>query len=213
MTNPITSGRWSPSSARTIEAGAPVNLRARGLLAEITPLSLAPKNSGDVLDFSVDFSALFDSNTDALSKVCSVSIANKTNDPSELTILWTSIVNGLACVFLGGGITDTIRSLTVTAATRNGLTLSTTVELAIIGSDNCTPCLCDYQTLPDGTGIPPNAMVLPGGSILTKDVSNVIIKQASRLYTSDLSHYLLYPNGKVILAEAKEAHTDVILIA
>ncbi|WP_143216409.1 hypothetical protein [Acetobacter sp. DmW_043] len=143
---------------------------------------------------------MFDRNTDALSKIFSVSIANKTNDPSELTILWTSIVNGLACVFLGGGITDTIRSLTVTAATRNGLTLSTTVELTIFGSDNCTPCLCDYPTLPDGTDIPPNAMVLPCGSILTKDVSNVIIKQASRLYTSDLSHYSLYPNGKVILS-------------
>ena len=213
MTNPITSGRWSPSSARTIEAVAPVNLRARGLLAEITPLSLAPKNSGDVLDFSVDFSALFDSNTDALSKVCSVSIANKTNDPSELTILWTSIVNGLACVFLGGGITDTMRSLTVTAATRNGLTLSTTVELAIIGSDNCTPCLCDYQTLPDGTGIPPNAVILPGDVVLTMGPSVSTLISSDRIYMPDLSHYILSPDGRPLLTETRDAHTDVLLLA
>ena len=44
-------------------------------------------------------------------------------------------------------------------------------------------------------------MVLPDNFTLTKNVSNVIIKQTSHLYTSDLPYYLIYKNGQEPLME------------
>lgn len=167
MTAPIPSPTWQPAAARVIPIAAPANLRTRGLVPEIVTLSWAPKSSAEQFDFSLDLSGMLECTGDYAASVLA-SIPTATGMKTDLTVLWVSIVNGLACVFLGGGQPGTTQTVRVSITTQQGRVIVQDIQLAIdVFSEPATPQ--PVPTLPDGTPVPPNAIRLPDGSILTDD--------------------------------------------
>ncbi|MFT9064578.1 MAG: hypothetical protein ABF430_12310 [Acetobacter persici] len=166
MTAPIPSPVWQPAASRVIPIAAPANLRTRGLVPEIVTLSWAPKSSADHFDFSLDLSAILDQTGDHLAAIEQVDIPTASGLPTELTVLWSSVVQGLACIMLGGGSPGEIEQIVVYVVTQQGRRLAPRVELAITAAtDATTPT--PAPTMPGDIPVPPNAIQLPDGTILT----------------------------------------------
>lgn len=168
MIAPIPSPTWQPAAARVIPMVAPANLRTRGLVPEIVTLSWAPKSSAEQFDFSLDLTGILECTGDYAASVLA-SIPTATGTATDLTVLWVSIVNGLACVFLGGGQPGTTQTVRVSVTTQQGRVIYQDILLAIDVFSEPAPAQ-PVPTLPDGTPVPPNAMRLPAAlSILTDD--------------------------------------------
>lgn len=168
MIAPIPSPTWQPAAARVIPISPPANLRTRGLVPEIVTLSWAPKSSADHFDFSLDLSGILDATGDHVAAIERVEIPTASGLPTQLTVLWSSIVNGLACIMLGGGAPGETDEIVVYVVTQQGRRLAPRILLAITTeTDASTPT--PAPTLPDGTPVPPNAIRLPSGKILTDD--------------------------------------------
>lgn len=211
MTAPIPSPIWQPAASRVIPIAAPANLRTRGLVPEIVTLSWAPKSSADRFDFSLDLSEILSCTGDYVASV-SASVPTAAGSETDLAALWTSIVNGLACVFLGGGPPGSTQTVRVTVGTQQGRVITQDVALAINAYSVATPA-GQPPTLTDGTPIPPNAMRLPGGGVLTLGPSETRVVSSRRIETPDGRYHLLTPDGRPLLDAVYEAHTDVLLIA
>lgn len=211
MTAPISSPIWQPAASRVIPIAAPANLRTRGLVPEIVTLSWAPKSSADRFDFSLDMSEILSCTGDYVASV-SASVPTATGSATDLAVLWTSIVNGLACVFLGGGQPGTVQTLQVSLTTQQGRVWSAPVSLAITNTLSASGPLA-IPTLPDGTPVPPNAMQLPRGGILTLGGSQTRVISAQRIMTTDGVHHLITPDGRPLLDVIYQAYTDILLIA
>lgn len=147
-----------------IPIAAPANLRTRGLVPEIVTLSWAPKSSADNFDFSLDLSNILACTGDYISQV-DASVPTSTGLPTDLTPLWASVVNGLACVFLGGGTPGTTQTVRVKVTTQQGRVVTQDVLLSIGTYSPATPPQ-SVPTLPDGTPVPPNAIQPSDGAIL-----------------------------------------------
>ncbi|WP_456304458.1 phage fiber-tail adaptor protein [Acetobacter senegalensis] len=167
MIAPIPSPIWQPAAARVIPISAPANLRTRGLVPEIVTLSWAPKSSADNFDFSLDLSEILSCTADYIASV-TARVTTATGSGSDLVVLWVSIVNGLACVFLGSGLPGTTQTVRVVVGTQQGRVIAQEVLLSINSYSQATSPQ-PVPTLPDGTPVPPNAIRLPDGSILTDD--------------------------------------------
>lgn len=164
MTAPIPSPIWQPAASRVIPIAAPANLRTRGLVPEIVVLSWAPKLSSENFDFSLCACEYLKGTGDYLASV-SVEITGPDN---ALVASWASIVNGMACVFLGSGTPGGLYSVNARCLTQQGRVIPANVALSIDRSGVSTPPQ-PVPTLPDGTGIAPNAVQIPDTSILTDD--------------------------------------------
>lgn len=166
MIAPIPSPTWQPAAARVIPISAPANLRTRGLVPEIVTLSWAPKSSADHFDFSLDLSAILDATGDHIAAIERVDIPTASGDPTQLAVLWSSIVNGLACIMLGGGTPGEIEEIVVYVVTQQGRRLAPKVLLAITSETAATEPT-PAPTMGNGIPVPPNAIRLPSGFILT----------------------------------------------
>lgn len=166
MTAPIPSPVWQPAASRVIPIAAPANLRTRGLVPEIVTLSWAPKSSADHFDFSLDLSEILSQTGDYLAAVERVEIPTASGLTTQLTVLWSSVVQGLACVMLAGGAPGVTEQIVVYVVTQHGRRLAPRIELAITNETDAT-----VPTLPPimsgGIPVQPNAIALPDGSILT----------------------------------------------
>lgn len=211
MTAPIPSPIWQPAASRVIPISAPANLRTRGLVPEIVTLSWAPKSSADHFDFSLDLSEVLSCTGDFVASV-SASVPTATGSTDDLVALWTSIVNGLACVFLGSGPPGTTQTVRVTVGTQQGRVITQDVALAINLYSPATPPQ-PAPALTDGTPVPPNAMQLPGGGILTLGGSKTQVISAQRIMTPDGVCHLITPDGRPLLDVIYQAYTDILLIA
>ncbi|WP_215762177.1 hypothetical protein [Acetobacter sp. P1H12_c] len=204
MTAPIPSPIWQPAASRVIPIAAPANLRTRGLVPEIVTLSWAPKSSADHFDFSLDLSEVLSCTGDYVASV-SASVPTATGSATDLAVLWTSVVNGLACVFLGGGPPGTTQTVRVVVVTQQGRTVTQDVALSI-SSYSVATVATPPPALEDGTPIPPNAIQLPGGGILSLGSSVVSISLSD----------LLLPDGSPLLNSSTQTVTylsDLILPA
>ncbi|GLH29744.1 hypothetical protein WSS15_23940 [Acetobacter pasteurianus] len=207
MTAPIPSPIWQPAASRVIPIAAPANLRTRGLVPEIVTLSWAPKSSADHFDFSLDLSEILSCTGDYVASV-SASVPTATGVAADLAVLWTSIVNGLACVFLGGGEPGTTQTVSVEITTQQGRIISQDVLIAIASGVASTPN--PVPTLADGTPVPPNAMRLPDKSILSLGASvtdqtyfDLLLPDGTSLQNSMLTNTpylsdLLLPDGAAL---------------
>lgn len=209
MTAPIPSPIWQPACARTIAIPEPTNLRARGLVASIIPLSWAPKSSAENFDFSLDASEILCCTNDYIAHV-SASVPTAQGLPADLSVSWCSIVNGLACVFLGGGEPGTTQAVNVEITTQQGRVISQDVLIAIVSglASTANP----VPELTDGTPVPPNALRLPDNSILTLDRSHTNQISLDRLLSTDGTH-LTSPSGTDLLNQIFQTRTDILLIA
>lgn len=165
MIAPLPSPNWQPAVARTIPLTLPPGLRLRGLVAEDVCLAWAPKSSGDNLDFALDPKNWLSGTGDYLSSV-TADVLTATGAATDLTVLWVTLLHGTACIFLGGGVPGTVQQVRVAVTTRQGRRLVQSVLVSIVA--NAPAALPEpVPCLPDGTPVPPNAIALPGGAILT----------------------------------------------
>lgn len=208
MTAPIPSPVWQPAASRVIPIVAPANLRTRGLVPEIVTLSWAPKSSADHFDFSLDLSEILSCTGDYVASV-SASVPTATGSPTDLVPLWTSIVNGLACVFLGSGAPGTTQTVRVTVGTQQGRVITQDVALAISTYSVATPPI-PPPTLADGTPVPPNAIRLPDGSILTIGSRTSLAFDQLLLPDGTL---LAAPDGALLGQFVASTTSDLLLLA
>ncbi|GAN64718.1 phage fiber-tail adaptor protein [Acetobacter indonesiensis] len=168
----IPSPTWQPAAVRVLPIVAPANLRTRGLVPEIITLSWAPKSSADHFDFSLDLSAILDATGDHIAAIEHVEIPVASGLPTQLAVLCSSIVNGLACIMLGGGAPGETDEIVVYVVTQQGRRLAPRILLTITTETDAsipTPA----PTMSGGVPVPPNAIRLPGGLILTDDNGNL----------------------------------------
>lgn len=166
MTAPIPSPIWQPAASRVIPIVAPANLRARGLVPEIVTLSWAPKSSADHFDFSLDLSAILSQTGDYLAAIERVEIPTASGLATQLTVLWSSVVQGLTCIMLGGGSPGITEQIVVYAVTQQGRRLAPRINLAITSETEATEPT-PAPTMAGGIPVPPNAIQLPDGTVLT----------------------------------------------
>nr|WP_298794640.1 hypothetical protein [uncultured Acetobacter sp.] len=165
MTAPLPSPGWQPAPARTIPLALPPGLRLRGLVAEDVRLAWAPKASGDNLDFTLTPHTWLHGTGDYLASV-TASVLTATGAQTDLTVLWATLLHGKACIFLGGGIPGTVQEVQVSLTTQQGRSLVQPVSVAILANTSAS-ARQPVPHLADGTPVPPNAIALPDGSILT----------------------------------------------
>ncbi|GAN63202.1 hypothetical protein AA0313_0909 [Acetobacter indonesiensis NRIC 0313] len=167
MTAPLLSPNWCPAPARCIPLAVPAGLRLRGLVGQAVTLSWAPKSSADTLDFTLDPTDWLQGTGDYLASV-SATVPTATGQTADLTVLWASLINGMACLFLGGGVPGTVQTVMVRVTTQQGRSLCQPVSLAITATGAATVA-ATVPTLPDGTPVPPNALALSDAVILTTE--------------------------------------------
>ena len=169
MATAVLSPGWTASPARTLSLALPAGSALRGVRTAAGPLSFVGKSAADALDFALDASALLSDGGDALAGgQATVPVL----DPStDLQVLWCTILSGQLVVFLAGGApgsTTTIQLLLVTTAGRRRIE---NVQIQIDENSLATaPVPAPQLELPAAAGtvpIPPNAVTLPDGSILT----------------------------------------------
>lgn len=207
MTAPIPSPIWQPACARTIAIPEATNLRARGLVASTILLSWAPKSSAENFDFSLDASEILCCTNDYIAHV-SASVPTAQGVPTDLSVSWCSIVNGLACVFLGGGDPGTTQTVNIEITTQQGRVISQDVLIAIASGTISAPN--PVPALSDGTPVPPNAIRLPDSSILSLRTSvtdqtyfDLLLPDGTSLQNSMLTNIpylsdLLLPDGAAL---------------
>lgn len=206
MTIPIKSPIWQPSAARTVIITPPSFVRARGLVQTVYPLSWGMKSSADNLDYYLDASEVLCCTKDYIARVDASVISG------DITISWVSVVDGMAALYLGGGTPGTTQGIQVDMHTQQGRVISQPMLIAI---DSTVPLTAPEVVphLPDCTSIPPNAIQIQGGSILTLGPSVVSLTATELLLTPDETQYLTTPDGKPLTDADYYSHTDILLIA
>jgi hypothetical protein len=140
---------WQPSCARVVKLDGFVPV-PRGTPAATPALASWPiKDPGDVLDYQFDIAAALVGNPG--DGIASLDVAIAPNNPGDL-VLNTCMADGTAAVlWLSGGQSGTIYTVTLTIATTSGRTLSRSVLLPVVS-------LADPPIAPDelltNTGAP-----------------------------------------------------------
>ncbi|WP_456304105.1 phage fiber-tail adaptor protein [Acetobacter pasteurianus] len=209
MPPPIPFPIWQPAWAQTIVIPEPTNLRARGLVASIIPLSWAPKSSAKNFDFSLNASEILCCTNDYIFHV-SASVLTAQGLPTDLSVSWCSIVDGLTCVLLGGGEPGTTQTVNVEITTQQGRVISQDVLIAIVsGVASIANPVTEFS---DRNPVISNALRLPDNSILALDRSHTNQISLDRLLSTDGTH-LTSPSGADLLNQIFQTWTDVLFIA
>ena len=153
---------WKPSSARlaTIDSFVPV---ARGTAAVAPPpLNWATKDPGDVLDYTLDIGpAIVGNDGDGIS---TLTIAISPSNPGDLELQSSTADGSRAVLWLSGGQTGVIYTVTFSITTLGGRSLQRSVLLPVL--------LLSVPVIPDTAIITSAGIVLTdqnGNPILTRD--------------------------------------------
>jgi len=165
VTAPLPSPNWQPSPVRTIAVPTATNLRARSLVPLSVSISWAPKSSADNLDFTLDATDWLAGTGDYL-MAPSASVPSATGLQTDLAVLYATLINGMAVIHLGGGAPGTTQQVLVALTTQQGRRKSLLVTIAITDETDAT-APGSVPTTVTGCQLPPNAIQLPNGSILT----------------------------------------------
>jgi len=150
---------WRPSCARVVKLDGFV-LVPRGTPAAAPALASWPiKDPADVLDYQFEIAAALAGN--AGDGISSLDVAIAPNSPGDL-VLDSCMADGTAAVlWLSGGQSGTIYTVTLTISTTNGRTLSRSVLLPVLS-------LADPPVSPD-------ALLTDSGAPLTDQNGNPIL--------------------------------------
>ncbi|MFS8367758.1 hypothetical protein ACJRO0_09735 [Acetobacter oryzifermentans] len=158
---------WSPAPGRTLLL--PNMGQVRGtVISPPTQLVWPKKTSADNLDYSLDPSDWLDGTNDYLSFIESVEITTCLGEADDLSCLWSSVINGMACLMLGSGQPGTQQNINVKLLTQQGRRAAISILLPVSSALAATAPQ-ETPILPNGTPIPPNAIQLPDGVILLAD--------------------------------------------
>ncbi|WP_456303909.1 phage fiber-tail adaptor protein [Acetobacter cibinongensis] len=128
---------------------------------------IAPaKHSADSVDYTLEPASWLSGTGDHISQ-CLVSVRPDCDD-GNFTICWSTVVNGQASFFVGGGVPSAAYFVLCDIQTQQGRFKRISVTIPVVAYSPQSPAR-PVPTLPDGTPVPPNAIQLPDGSILTDD--------------------------------------------
>ncbi len=164
----VLSPGWTASAARTVVLSAPSSATFRGISNASSLLVWPSMASADCLDFSLDVAAWLAETGDRLAGLRVTYPTPVT--PTDLQVLWCTILSGQPVLFLSGGQPNTSFTIRILLITTAGRRHAEQVQIPISGDSLATvPALAPQLALPAGgtRPIPPNALVLPGGAILT----------------------------------------------
>lgn len=150
---------WRPSAARTITLDAFVPV-PRGTTATVpAPLSWPLKDPGDLLDYQFDIApALIGNDGDA---IATLDIAIAPAAPGDLALKSTAADGTRAVLWLSGGQSGTVYTVTLTIGTQAGRTIARSVLLPVA-------TLATYPT-------PTVALQTESGSTLVDSSGNPIL--------------------------------------
>ncbi|ANA14162.1 phage fiber-tail adaptor protein [Acetobacter oryzifermentans] len=167
MTAPIPSPNWYPAPGRTLLLPSMDQVRG-AVTSPPTQLVWPKKTSADNLDYSLDPSDWLSGTSDYLANIESVEITTSLGEADDLKCLWSSIVNGMACLMIGSGQPGTQQNINVRLLTQQGRRAAVSILLPVSNALSATAPQ-KTPTLSNGTPIPPNSIQLAGGSILLGD--------------------------------------------
>ena len=166
----VSSPGWSASPARTVALAAPSAAPLRGISIAPLPPAWPAKSSADCLDVALDVAAWLAETGDSLAGLAVT--APSPASPTDPRVLWCTILSGQPVLFVGGGQPGTTVPVQVLLITSAGRRHAEQVQLPINAATPPTaPAPAPQLAMPGGGAwpIPPNAVALPDGSILTDD--------------------------------------------
>lgn len=158
---------WTLSAARTLTLSEQATAVVRSRSQAALPLIWPGMASADALDFAIDPTAWLTEIADELVSVTASVPALVL--PTDLQLLWVTILQGMAVIFAAGGQPNTTVPVELVLTTAAGRRVAQLSHIVINGDSPAMPAPAWPQlTVGTGTmGIPPNAIVLPNGKILT----------------------------------------------
>lgn len=155
-------------AARRGRAGAGVATCQRTCAAgydNTGPVPAWPTGRADALDYTLTPAAWLEGTGDTLASV-TASVPTATGQDTDMAVLWVTIIQGMASVFLGSGPPDTVQTVQMVLHTVQGRSVTVSMQL-YISTESAATLPPQVPTLPDGTPIPPNALLAPQGVITT----------------------------------------------
>lgn len=155
MTIPVPPA-WRPSNARTVWLDGGLPLPRGALQSDVPPLAWGAKDPADVLDYTIDASALLaGDDTDAIANA-SVAFA-----PDDGTLILGNVaaLGPAVVLWMSGGTSGTVYAVQATLSTQNGRTFGRTVLLPVQGLAHEPPPAAlltteQGQIVTDGNGNP-----------------------------------------------------------
>lgn len=104
--SPVTFPAFVPSALRTIVAPQTAGTGTRLSAASVLPARFPAKASFDALDYSLDLDAWLADIADTVASVSATvsPTAGQAADPSDLGVVWVTVLNGRPTLMLAGGV-------------------------------------------------------------------------------------------------------------
>jgi hypothetical protein len=150
---------WKPSSARTVVLDAFIPVPRGSAVVAPPPLNWPTKDPTDILDYQFDISpAVVGNDGDA---IATLDVTIKPANPGDLTLNNATADGTVAVLWLSGGQTGTVYTVTLVITTVNGRTIQRSILLPVV-----------LLSIPP---IPPNALVTDAGVVLTDQNGNPVL--------------------------------------
>jgi hypothetical protein len=150
---------WKPSAARTVVLDSFIPVPRGSTAVAPPPLNWPTKDPMDVLDYKFDITrAVVGNNGDS---IATIDATIEPNNPGDLTMNSTTADGTVAVLWLAGGQTGTVYSVTLIITTVNGRTIQRSILLPVIN-----------------LSVPPistNALITDTGVVLTDQNGNPIL--------------------------------------
>lgn len=150
---------WKPSNARTIVLDCFIAVPRGSAAVAPPPLNWPTKDPADVLDYQFDVSpALVGNDGDS---IATLDVSIEPANPGDLT-LNSAVTDGpVAVLWLSGGQSGTVYTVSLAIGTVNGRTINRTILLPVL-----------YLSVPP---VPSNALVTDAGIVLIDQNGNPVL--------------------------------------
>ncbi len=158
MPTPVTHV-WKPSNARTVVLDSFIPTPRGSTAVAPPPLNWPTKDPNDVLDYQFDISpALVGNDGDT---IATLDVAVEPANPGDLSVNSVTTDGTVAVLWLSGGQSGTVYTVTLVIATVNGRTIQRSILLPVLS-----------LSIPP---IPLNALITNTGVILTDQNGNPVL--------------------------------------
>jgi hypothetical protein len=150
---------WKPSNARTVVLDGFIPVPRGSAAVAPPPLNWPTKDPTDVLDYQFDIApAVVGNDGDTIS---TLDVAIEPCNPGDLALNSASADGTVAVLWLSGGQTGTVYTVTLVIVTMNGRTIQRSILLPVL-----------HLSVPP---LPPSALVTDAGIILTDQNGNPVL--------------------------------------
>ena len=150
---------WKPSNARTIVLDCFIPVPRGSAAVAPPPLNWPTKDPADVLDYQFDVSpALVGNDGDS---IATLDVSIEPANPGDLTLNSAMTDGPVAVLWLSGGQSGTVYTVSLAIGTVNGRTINRTILLPVL-----------YLSVPP---VPSNALVTDAGIVLIDQNGNPVL--------------------------------------